>query len=103
MESKEKWIRDGKTIYSLHESGRYVKGEPELCNKFYFGVQPDYARGITDAMAEEQAERVCKAVNNYDEMVAMLTELRNNIRFDIHTPQASTDARISALLNKLNP
>lgn len=47
------------------------------------------------------AAHIVKCVNAHDELVSMLTEIRNNIRFDIHIPQASTDARISAILNRL--
>lgn len=39
-----------------------------------------------------------KQIDN--EIIQLLTEIRNNIRFDIPMPQASTDARISAVLNR---
>lgn len=58
----EEWIREGTTIYCLHKTGKFIKGEPEVCNKFYLSVQPDYARGITNEMAEEQAKRIHAAL-----------------------------------------
>lgn len=71
----EKWLRDGKTIYSLHSTGKFnKKGEPELCNKFYFSVQPDYGRGITNEMAEEQAKFILSALNNNNALIETLTK-----------------------------
>lgn len=65
----EKWLIDNRSIYCLHETGRLKKGEPELCNKFYFNVQFDYPRGITEDMATEQVQKIHTAINNYDALV----------------------------------
>lgn len=69
----EKWIREGTTIYCLHETGRFIKGKPEVCNKFYLSVQPDYSRGITNEMAEEQAKMIHAALT----IVGTLYEIFN--------------------------
>lgn len=33
-----KWIIEGNFVYQLQETGRYIKGEPILENKFCFSV-----------------------------------------------------------------
>ena len=72
---KREWIVEDKTIYCLHESGRYTKGEPELCNEFYFSIQPDYGRGITDEMAAEQAKIIHSSIVNHHALVEALTNM----------------------------
>jgi hypothetical protein len=51
----EQWIRDGKTVYLLHQVG-WHKGEPLMTNKFSFQVYPDYRMEDAEKQAEEVAE-----------------------------------------------
>ena len=76
---KREWIIEDKTIYCLHKSGRYTKGEPELCNEFYFSIQPDYGRGITDEMAAEQAKIIHSSIVNHHALVEALKNFVNGI------------------------
>jgi len=77
--TKEIWLIEGRTIYSLHETGKFKNGEPELCNKFYFNIQPDYGRKITDEQATEQAKKIHEAINNYDALKEENERLKENL------------------------
>jgi len=75
--TKETWLRQKRTIYCLHEVPRAFdkNGNPMLCNKYFASIQPDYGRGITEEMAEEQAKFIHTAINLHDELVEALKGL----------------------------
>lgn len=54
---------------------------------------------IADLMQGKGRDFIVRAVKNFDEMLSMLTELRNAIRYGDKLPQATTDARISAIIH----
>jgi hypothetical protein len=70
-----KWITDKTFAYMLHETGRFVKGEPELCNKFYFRVYPDYAHGITDEDAAKVVSELIIAKEERDLLIKSLESI----------------------------
>lgn len=55
--SKGEWLRDGKTVYSLHQRG-WSNGKPLMVNRFYLSVYPD----ISVENAEEEAEANAKLI-----------------------------------------
>ena len=58
--SANRWQRDGRTVYSLVETG-YRRGEPVLENEFVVQVQRGH--GTTDEQAEDLARRIQIALN----------------------------------------
>lgn len=74
-----KWIVDKSFAYTLHETGRFVKGKPELCNKFYFRVYPDYTHGITDEDAAKVVSELMSAKEERDSLIEHLENLIDKI------------------------
>jgi len=68
------WLRDGKLVYILHETGKYRKGEPIVSNKFCLSVYPDYAHGITDQDAEKVAKKMAAADDLLEACVKLVSE-----------------------------
>jgi len=83
--TKEFWLIEGRTIYSLHETGKFKNGEPELCNKFHFNIQPDYGRKITDEQATGQAVKIHTAINSYDALKEENERLKEALNFALNT------------------
>lgn len=78
--TKGKLLQEGRTLYILHETGKFVKGEKELCNKFYLSVQPDYGRGITDEHAIEFATDLKKKSDMHDKLIGALKQTHREAR-----------------------
>ena len=110
---KRRWLIEGSTIYSLHHSKTFKKGVPEMCNEFYFNIQPDYGRDITKEMAEQQAKEIHTAINGYDSLLGenkRLKDALNNIlksfelnkAFNTTLNKQEIDAGISIMERTLN-
>lgn len=104
-----KWIVDGSFAYQLHETGRYTKGVPEQCNKFYFRVYPDYAHGITD---EDAAKVVSELIRTKEERELLIEALKDVININnykcvhngylVYSKDDEIINRAKELLNNLN-
>jgi hypothetical protein len=86
-----KWILDGKSIYMLHETGRFFKGEPQVCNKYYFRLQGDFNKVSTDEVTNE-AKKIFTAITEYDKLksdnevlLSALKSVQNIVSFLINT------------------
>jgi len=73
--TKEKWLRDGTTVYALHQKG-WVKGKPLMTNRFYLQVYPDY--NIPEA--KEESEANAKLIAAAPDLLNALIEVRQNLR-----------------------
>ena len=89
-------LQDGRTLYILHETGKFVKGEKEVCNKFYFSVQYDSARGITEQDAAKFATDLKKKSDMHDELISVLDELTSRVERDC---SIGSDPKLMELLN----
>lgn len=89
-----KWITDKTFAYTLHETGRFVKGEPELCNKFYFRIYPDYAHGITD---EDAAKVVSELINAKEDRDSLMEALDAMLDTFVYNKKATTEDKFITL------
>jgi len=67
------WQQEGTTVYTLMHYG-WRKGEEQFRNRFWFGVQRDYAT-CTDKEAEDIAAFIVKAMNSHDQLVTALRQI----------------------------
>lgn len=88
-ETQHTWIKEGKFLYMLHQIG-YKHGEPQLSNKFYFQVQPDYAHGITDQDAENQANQIFIALTETAAERDRLKEENNQLWIELKALRESS-------------
>ena len=75
-----KWIRDGKTVYSLHQTG-WNKGEPLMSNRFSLNVYPDYRL----ENAEQEAEANARLIASAPLLLEALQEITQAISYVIDT------------------
>lgn len=59
------WLRDGRTVYALRETGRFHRGEPVLQNSFDVHVQGPHQH-LSDVEAEATASLISAAPDLVD-------------------------------------
>ena len=72
--TKEKWIRQGTTVYALHQTG-WNKGTLLMSNRFYAQVYPDYRIDNADEEAESNAKLIAAA----PDMIKMLISINETL------------------------
>lgn len=83
MQQKE-FLVVNNLVYSLHETGRWVKGEREVCNRMSISVQPDYGRNVTEEEAKATAQYTAIALNNLASLAEALEACKNEL-YSIHS------------------
>lgn len=113
------WQREGLSIFQLHPSGKYTKnGEPEMCNRFWGGIYPDRARGVTDEEAEIVAQRIIESENvlhktgltasellqQRDELLSIINQGRDmcdKLKFPTESELKEFSAKANTLIQKI--
>lgn len=67
------FIREERMFYQLHQAG-FRNGSPVMCNKYWMSLYFDHANGVKESEANEMAEYIHEAVNNYYSLKEQLSE-----------------------------